>query len=206
MAFGFHEPPIALLMRTQLLIIPFGFFMAAGVMQAESPSLPIVEDVEIQPFSVYVRRLMEAVEYLGVPFEETEKKALEDALKDPDGKRAAKTIQKVLDARCLIGVRVTSGLRLTTKASPLAADAKLLEGGWRQFLIKVHNEARAKVALSVSSPDAAKLPGSPSEDIDRRWLDLKMFRGRPIQVTLSGVKLEYRIIQLYCRDRGKRSA
>ena len=119
---------------------------------------------------------MEAVEYLGVPFGETEKKALEDALKDPDGKRAAKTIQEVLDARCLIGVRVTSGLRLTTKASPLAGDAKLLEGGWRQFLIKVHNEARAKVALSVSSPDAAKLPGSPSEDIERRWLDLKMFQ------------------------------
>ena len=39
-----------------------------------------------------------------------------------------------------------------------------------------------------------------------RWLDLVMFDKRPLNPNLSGLALEYRIIQLYSRDVGKRSA
>jgi len=39
-----------------------------------------------------------------------------------------------------------------------------------------------------------------------RWLDLKMFDQQPFQSALSGLKLEYRIIELYSRDVGKREA
>ena len=38
------------------------------------------------------------------------------------------------------------------------------------------------------------------------WLKLDVFRGRPLAKTLSGASLEYRILQLYSRDSGRRSA
>ena len=39
-----------------------------------------------------------------------------------------------------------------------------------------------------------------------RWLDLQSFDGQPLQPTLSGLPLEYRIVQLYSRDVGRREA
>ncbi len=38
------------------------------------------------------------------------------------------------------------------------------------------------------------------------WLDLQMFNSQPLKRDLSGLNLEYRIIQLYSRDAGKREA
>ena len=39
-----------------------------------------------------------------------------------------------------------------------------------------------------------------------RWLDLQMFNQQPLVPKLSGLALEYRIIQLYSRDAGQRKA
>ena len=181
------------------------FLFALGGLSAAASSLPVVEDVEIQPFSVHVRRLMDALENLGTPFDDSEKKTLERALREIDGERASRQIQKVLDGRCLLGLRILPKLGFDSRANLLAGQAQLMEGGWRQFLVKVHNEAESRFALAASSADAIKLPGSLAGEIDRRWLDLGMFRGRPLQIKLSGLKLEYRIISLYSRDRGKRS-
>jgi hypothetical protein len=42
--------------------------------------------------------------------------------------------------------------------------------------------------------------------IEQRWLDLQVFNGQPLPAALSGLPLEYRLIQLYTRDSGQRSA
>jgi hypothetical protein len=42
--------------------------------------------------------------------------------------------------------------------------------------------------------------------VPNRWLDLMMFDVQPLKPTLSGLNLEYRIVQLYSRDAGKREA
>src|SRR5262249_13081499 len=43
-------------------------------------------------------------------------------------------------------------------------------------------------------------------DVRARWLDMTMFNKQPLQSRLSGLGVEYRIIQLYSRDTGKREA
>jgi len=72
--------------------------------------------------------------------------------------------------------------------------------------VKVQNEAGVTATLKGESPNARKLAGSAEGEVRDRWLDLKMFDQQPFQPALSGLKLEYRIIELYSRDAGKREA
>src|SRR5207244_10580152 len=86
------------------------------------------------------------------------------------------------------------------------APAKVVEQGWRQFLVKVQNDAGTTAALKADSPNAQKLFNSPADDVANRWLELQMYDQQPLAKTLSGLNLEYRIVQLYSRDAGKREA
>ncbi|HEX8147716.1 MAG TPA: CehA/McbA family metallohydrolase, partial [Pyrinomonadaceae bacterium] len=43
-------------------------------------------------------------------------------------------------------------------------------------------------------------------DVAARWLELAVFDKPPLEAKLSGLALEYRVIQLYSRDRGRREA
>ena len=61
-------------------------------------------------------------------------------------------------------------------------------------------------ALRATSPNARPLAGSTAAELPDRWLDLAMFDQQPLAPALSGLKLEYRIIQLYARDAGQREA
>jgi hypothetical protein len=44
------------------------------------------------------------------------------------------------------------------------------------------------------------------EDIAERWLEITPYTERPLSAKLSGLSLEYRLIQLHARDAGKREA
>ncbi|MBI1924734.1 CehA/McbA family metallohydrolase, partial [Candidatus Poribacteria bacterium] len=46
----------------------------------------------------------------------------------------------------------------------------------------------------------------PESEIPHRFLDIVMYSNPPLKENLSGLELEYRIIQLYSRDAGKREA
>jgi hypothetical protein len=92
-----------------------------------------------------------------------------------------------------------------------------MQHGWRTFLVKVHNEARVTAALvaesptpllSISAPAAApsRRWTIPAEEIRERFLDLEMADRPPLKERLSGLALEYRILELYSRDRGQREA
>lgn len=96
-------------------------------------------------------------------------------------------------------------------------EKKLVQQGWRTFLVKVHNEAEITPTFVAESPNAApqyrRSTGSKSPSLDitlsdvaQRWLDLTMVDKRPMNPKLSGLELEYRIIQLYSRDVGRREA
>jgi hypothetical protein len=106
------------------------------------------------------------------------------------------------------------------------AQATLVEKGWRSFLVRVRNDAGVTAQLKAASPNAlpvyargqnTQIPGGfsldplpkqtikPSE-VANRWLEMMMFDKQPLEPKLSGLKLEYRIIQLYSRDRGRREA
>jgi hypothetical protein len=173
--------------------------------------------VEPQPFLAALRSLMDAADFLGTPFSATERTTLERCMESNNAESVAQA-EALLDARCLFVVNINPEQRV--KVARGAAKAELDEGGWRQFLVRVDNEAGVTAPLRADSPFAKMgyVPGSPpvrpnvkpkdpgQPPLSARWLDLQMFEGQPMKPALSGLALEYRIIQLYSRDAGKREA
>ena len=188
-----------------LLVSLFTFLLTPLVPGARAAApLPVVSGVELQPFASQVRRLIEATDYLGAPFSASEQQALTTAMELPDAAAAVQKLQELLDARCLFGVNINPEMRV--KVAQGMAKAELSEAGWRQFLVKVHNESGTTAALKAVSPNAVKLHNSPAGEVANRWLELQMFDAQPLKPTLGGLKVEYRLIQLYSRDAGKREA
>jgi hypothetical protein len=147
---------------------------------------------------------MDAMEVLGTPLPEANRKLLEAGIGQADDAQAVAAIQSALDPFCLMAVEINPEARVKVAAGP--AQAELLEQGWRTFLVKVHNAAGLTAELKMSSPQAIALANSPADQVGDRWLELSAFTGRPLAAKLSGLELEYRVIQLYSRDAGKRSA
>ncbi|MCZ6596072.1 MAG: CehA/McbA family metallohydrolase [Planctomycetota bacterium] len=203
--------PIAL--RT-LVILLAGL---AGTASAQDPEavLELVHGVELQPFAAATGRLVEALELAGAPLSPEERAGIEAALAEEDPERALLAVQVVLDARCLVGVHISPESRVKVREGP--AKKELLQQGWRTFLVKVHNEAGVTAHLRVTSPAGAAIVSSsknlpeppeglrPSE-VAARFLDLAQVTRPPLKPRLSGLALEYRVLQLCSRDAGKREA
>ena len=160
----------------------------------------LVADIEIQPLAAQVQRVIEALNYLGEPIPTETGAMLDKALKLGD----VQEVQRLMDARCLYVVSINPEMRV--KVAQGAVKPELVQNGWRQFLVKVINESGTTAALRVTSPNALRLFNSPQADVASRWLDLQSYDAQPLRPTLSGLGVEYRIIQLYSRDAGKREA
>jgi hypothetical protein len=199
-------------------MIAHRLLIAVAVVAFASPAvadeLPKVK-VERQPLAAQARRVSEALALLGEPLTDAERQTIGDAATAAEGTKAVDTIQTILDKRCLAGVHITADKKLETQAGP--AKAQLAEQGWRVFLVKVHNESGiANVELTVSSPNALPMTKRSTAKADpkvvsvgevgKRFLDMMMFSGQPLVRELSGLELEYRIVQLYCRDSGRKEA
>jgi len=189
-----------------LALSPLVFFAGLLVPRptAAAPAAPLVQGVEWQPLAAQVERLFEAMDYLGSPVSSATKEGFHKLQEGKGDEAAGAEIQKLLDPLCLMLVEINPESRV--KVARGAAAPELVEQGWRQFLVKVQNDAGVTAALKAESPNAQKLAGSPQPQIANRWLDLMMFDQQPLQPKLSGLKLEYRILQLYSRDAGKREA
>jgi hypothetical protein len=202
-----------------------GITLLAFTAQMLAAALPVEKNIEWQPFAAQVSRLIEATDYLGSPFSADEKQAIEQAMKEPDKARASEKLQEILDRHCLFGVQINPEMRV--KVAVGAARPELVEQGWRQFLVKVVNDSGTTAALQAVSPNAISVysqdnggpRSSPSDQFYRKkgetlpltdaaqlWLDLQTYDQQPLAKTLSGLTLEYRIIQLYSRDAGRREA
>ena len=178
--------------------------------------LPNVTRVELQPLAAQVKRLLDALEYLGSPLAADEKKAIQAALTKADKAQAVAALQTVLDKHCLAAVRLGKDNALETLAGP--AKAELAEQGWRVFLVKVLNPGGVDgVELRADSPNARPLyrpsrRGDPAPKVEpvgqvaRRFLDLQMFNSQPLVRHLSGLEVEYRILQVSSRDAGRKEA
>ncbi|MBN8730385.1 MAG: CehA/McbA family metallohydrolase [Acidobacteria bacterium] len=162
---------------------------------ARAEQLPTVANVELQPLAAQVERVVTALEMLGDPLPAADRDALKAA-------KNSSAIQDILDKHCLIGVHINPESRV--KAQQGEARAELMEQGWRTFLIKVHNEAGITAVLAVDSPNAGQLANAGAGVVGRRWLDLQMFNRQPLKGHLSGLEVEYRILQIYSKDAGKR--
>ncbi len=197
------------------VLVPVLALLAGITSPAVADELAKVEGVELQPLAAQVRRVADALSFLGQPLQAEQRAKLEQAIgaaPEADGVRA---IQDVLDPLCLVGVSVNAESRVKAQRGP--AEARLVQNGWRVFLVKVQNEAGVTAPLKGASPNAAppyKAPSFAPEpaasvssgDLLQRWCDVQMFNDRPLTTALSGLGLEYRLIQVYSRDAGKREA
>ena len=191
-----------------LVLSPAFSTMAAG-------PLPVMTDVELQPLIAGARRVVEALGFGGAPLTEEQQAALDKAIENPDQAEAVKQIQAVLDPLCLIGVTIMP--ENCVMVMPAQAKPSLLQQGRRLFLIKVHNDSGLTAPLRVSSPNAAPMHERSRGDADPkreikphevtdRWLDVAMINRQPMIMALSGLQLEYRLIEFYSRDVGRREA
>jgi hypothetical protein len=203
--------------RSTKFVLAIGVMLLATLVAevSKAENLPIVPGVESQPLVAQARRVVQALQMLGAPLTPEQRKGFEQATRVAEPAEAARLVQAGLDALCLAGVNINPESRV--KVVPGPAKAQLVQGGWRVFLVKVHNEAGVTAALRVSSPHARPVQKRSTskaeppisirpEDIGERWLDVALADDQPLNKTLSGLTAEYRILQLYSRDVGKREA
>src|SRR5260370_29634261 len=181
--------------------------------RSAAAELPKVAKVELQPLAAQVQRLVEALDYLGAPLPEADEQALKRA---SDSKaQGVDRIQSLLDPHCLAGVRIEPGNKLEILPGP--AKPELAEQGWRVFRVKVHNAPGLNgVELQADSPNAQPMQRRSTSasapkvisagEVGKRFLELMTYGSQPLLRGLSGLELEYRIVQIYCRDAGPKEA
>ncbi|HKC88367.1 MAG TPA: hypothetical protein VKG02_20440, partial [Blastocatellia bacterium] len=98
---------------------------------------PKVDQVELQPLTAQVRRLIEALEYLGAPIKQADREALERAGDDADAAKARRSVQDALDKYCLFDININPESRV--RVTQGEARPELIEKGWSVFLVKVRN-------------------------------------------------------------------
>lgn len=197
---------------------PFLALFITGFLCLSIPAkaqLPTITEVEYQPFVAATERLLEALVFVGAPLTAKDEKTVREATQMDDQEDAIREIQAVLDRYTVAGVHINPESRVKVAEGP--AVKNLVQQGWRTFLVKVHNEAGINPQLVAESPNAGpqykRSSGSPDpkseisqSDVAQRFLDIEMFNKPPLKPNLSGLAAEYRIIQLFSRDIGKREA
>jgi hypothetical protein len=178
---------------------------------------PAVQGMEPQPLLAHALRLEEALGFIGSALAPQDSSRLQTLLQQPITPQLVPTIESILDPYCLALAHINPEMRVKVLEGP--ADARLRQRGWTSFLIKIHNEAGTRAGLQVTSPNAGPLfhlsksgpdPApesalSPGE-IDRSFLELALYQRRPLKDLLSGLPLEYAVLQLYSSDAGPREA
>ena len=185
-------------------------------LRAEEQAAPArVEPVPLQPLAQQVRRLEAALGYLGEPLTPADRLAINDAIGMSDEAAAVARLQQVLDRHVIANVHISPESRV--KVAPGSARPDLVQGGTRLFLVKVINEAGVTAPLTVQSPNSGRVyiqgRGSPEprmvltdKDVRERWAELSIYTDSPMRPRLSGLGVEYAILQVYSRDVGQRSA
>ncbi|KQS25315.1 CehA/McbA family metallohydrolase [Dyadobacter sp. Leaf189] len=173
--------------------------------------------VEPQPLLAQAMRLRDALAFSGNPLPDQDQNRLNELANKPLNAETVSAIQDILDPYCLNIVDINPEGRVKVERGK--AKAELIQSGWTSFLVKVNNEASITAKLAVKSPNAAKPYHSPNFEhrvkeehkltpgqVANRFLEVQMYTNRPLQPSLSGLKLEYTVVQIYSKDAGKREA
>lgn len=205
-------------MRMRCLCLMLVGVITIGQGFASAELTPLI-GVERQPLQAATQRLVEALKGVGAPISDSDLKELTKLYELEADADVTQGIQAILDRYSLASVHINPESRVSVQEGN--AKKELMQQGWRTFLVKVHNEAGVTARLQLSSPQALpvylrgrgarqkwdeSLTGIKPGDIKNRFLDLAVHERQPLKPRLSGFQLEYRLIQLYCRDAGPREA
>ena len=192
--------------------------IAAAPRQQQEAAHAVIAPVALQPLAQHVRRVETALAYLGQPLTAADRVRLNDAIGEADEERAVAGIDAALDSYVLLDVTINPESRVSVTQGH--AQPALVEGGSRLFLVRVRNLAGTTAPIRVTSPNAGSVSigswnsgGAPDPaitikpgDITNRWADFTVYDKPPMSAKLSGLGLEYAIVDVYSRDRGQRAA
>ncbi len=176
---------------------------------AEPSSLPL------QPFAQQVRRLEDALNFLGQPLPPNTQRRINEAIDLNDEARAVLSLQQALEPYVLAIVDINGESRVKVERRP--AKSELVQGGSRFFLVKVLNRAQITSPLIAASPNSGRVfipsKNDPApkmiltpQDVRDRWAEVSIYNKPPMEKRLSGLQIEYQILEVYSRDQGQRSA
>ena len=188
-------------MRSFLCCLAIMFTCTNALFAADWPTVQVVDR---QPLVAQVTRLEQALKHLGAPLSANALAELNEAKALAADQAVAARVQQILDPLCLAAVVLDAHHSPVVISRNLAVP--LEEQGWRTFLIKVVNPAESRARLRIDSPNGRPLAHSPAEEVTSRWLGLSMFDGQPLTPALTGLPLEYRIVEVFSRDVGERKA
>jgi hypothetical protein len=173
------------------------------------------ESVPLQPLAQQARRLETALRYLGQPLTAADHQAINEAVALADERAGIERLQRVLDPYVLARVSINAESRVKVEQGP--AQPRLAQGGTRLFLVKVINEAAVTAPLRVQSANTGRVytpsSGAPrarmeitAEHARDRWAEISIYDRPPMRPRLSGLPVEYVILEVFSRDAGQRAA
>jgi hypothetical protein len=164
--------------------------------------LPVVEEAGFAPMREQCQRLLKALDTLKTPLPADVDKELRKliAAGAADEKESATKLQKLLDARCLVGVSINPESRVKAARGLRAAELILDQPVY--VLIKVHNDAGVTAALAVHGPQLRSAGNVGA----KQWLEATVVGEPPLSAKLSGGKVDYLLLRLTAREAGKREA
>lgn len=171
--------------------------------------------VPLQPLAQHVRQLEDALNYMGQPLPAAEHRKINDAIANSSEAAAVGALESILDQYALAVVEINPESRV--KVEQGAAKPELVQMGTRLFLVKVINRANVTAEFNVASPQSGNVyiqsSGNPKppiqltpKDSAERWAGITLYQRPPMRKRLSGLALEYQILEVYSRDAGQRSA
>jgi hypothetical protein len=195
-----------------------GLLLVGAASASPQPPHEHTESPALQPFALLARRVVSALAAVGQPLGADDQRALEAALGITDESKAVSSAISILDRLVLATVQINPESRVTVRQG--AARPVLVEAGTRVFLVKVMNQAGITAPLRVTSPQSGRVSVSSwtgnltpeplqtitPRDIAERWADISLFDKSPMTPTLTGAPVEYRLLEIYSRDRGSRAA
>ena len=170
-----------------------------------------------QPLAANAKRLIPAMESLGVPFPDKTLSRLQKAIDTED----SLGIHEALRQFTLFKVSINPELRVRTTRG--AADPRLQQAGFLPFLVRVRNDATVTRKLQISSPQAGpiyagtslgtlkrqaqeELKENENTENNHRFLSVEMLDRSPMSARLSGHPSEYLIAMISCSESGAREA
>ncbi|HWB10721.1 MAG TPA: CehA/McbA family metallohydrolase [Pirellulales bacterium] len=185
---------------------------AAGIAETSPPIA-----VEAQPLAANLQRLQQALDYLGTPLSEQTSTNLQEAARSED----AELLQAAIDPQVAFVVEINPESRVRVARGQ--APARLQQGGFTPFVVKVVNYGEVTQPLRIHSPAGGAvysgenrgilerqqrldLQSDQEQAVPGRFLNLEMFGAPPMTARLSGLAVEYCIALIYSAEAGRREA
>lgn len=203
-------------MRTSTLIIFITLLFSCRHQNELLTGVPLkmVEQVDIQPLTEHIKRLSRYMDFTGSPLAPSILEALEKTYEIGNDSIIRMEIQTILDPLCIAGININPESRVKSQRGQ--AEPVLYQKESKRFLLKIINEAGVTAPLRVNYTGAHEMQiqhhnenmEMPSADDPLFHVKTYLPRGpwlqTPAVAPLSGLEINYAIVDIYCREAGKR--